>query len=258
MARNLLVLGGTSEASALADALAERGVHAIFSYAGRVAQPRRQPIPQRVGGFGGVPGLTRYLRDHAVSHVIDATHPFAAQMSWNAYHACKVVGVPLVALTRPPWRPGPGDDWRPVRDVAGAVEALSGPARRVLLALGRLHMDAFAAQPQHHYILRLVDTPKVPPALPDHTVVVARGPFDVAGDIALFRAHGVEMMVCKNAGGAGAVAKLHAARALEVPVIMIDRPELPPRPELARVEEVLDWLKDGAAGLHHPSTDRGV
>ena len=243
MDANLLVLGGTTEASALAQALANRDVQATFSYAGRVDQPRAQPIPHRVGGFGGVDGLVAYLRDHNISHVIDATHPFAAQMSWNAVHACRAANVALLALQRPEWRAGNGDNWRHVPDIAGAVTALDGPAQRVMLALGRMHMAEFAAQPQHHYVLRLVDAPKQTPGLPLHTVVVARGPFTVEADTALFQKHGVEIVVCKNAGGSGAEAKLHAARALGLPVVMIDRPELPGRETVATVDAVFDWLE---------------
>lgn len=257
--RHILVLGGTLEASALARALAERGERAVLSYAGRVASPRAQPVPVRVGGFGGAAGLARHLRDHAVTHLVDATHPFAARMSANAVAAGADAGVPLLALTRPAWRPDAGDDWTTVPDMDAAVAALDGPPRRVLLALGRLHLAEFAVRPQHHYVLRLVDPPETPPPLPRHTVVVARGPFDVAGDIALLRAHRIDLVVCKNAGGTGADAKLHAARALGLPVLMVARPPLPARSEVSSVADVLRWLDD--ASLHAPAprgAERGV
>ena len=226
----------------MARALAERDVDAVFSYAGRVASPKAQPLTTRVGGFGGVDGLVQYLQEHNITHVVDATHPFAAQMSWNAFDACRQVGVNLVALTRPAWRAQAGDRWTHVADIESAVNALAGDPKRVLLALGKLNVPVFAAQPQHHYVLRLVDQPEIPPALPNHTVVVARGPFDVAGDRALMQEHGIELVVCKNAGGVGAEAKLTAARELGIPVIMIDRPNLPPQPEVATVDAVLEWI----------------
>ncbi len=226
----------------MARAMAERGMDAVFSYAGRVASPKAQPLPTRVGGFGGVDGLVQYLQEHNITHVVDATHPFAAQMSWNAFEACRQVGVNLVALTRPAWRAQAGDHWTHVADIEGAVAALAVDPKCVLLALGKLNVPAFVAQPQHHFVLRLVDQPEVPPALPNHTVVVARGPFDVAGDRALMQEHGIELVVCKNAGGIGAEAKLTAARELGIPVIMIDRPNLPPRPEVAPVDAVLEWI----------------
>lgn len=215
---------------------------AVFSYAGRVASPKAQPLPTRVGGFGGVAGLVQYLQEHNITHVVDATHPFAAQMSWNAFEACQQVGTDLVALTRPAWQAQAGDQWRHVAGIDGAVEALAGEAKRVLLALGKLNVPAFAAQPQHHYVLRLVDQLEAPPALPNHTIVVARGPFDVAGDRALMLEHGTELLVCKNAGGIGAEAKLAAARDLGVPVIMIERPNLPPRTEVATADAVMEWV----------------
>ncbi len=226
----------------MAVALANKGVRATFSYAGRVSAPRMQPIAQRVGGFGGVDGLAEYLIHHSISHVIDATHPFAAQMSRNAVGACARTGIPLLALTRPPWRPRDGDDWQHVADITAAVTALSGAKKRVMLALGRLQINRFAAQPQHHYVLRMIDAPKARPTLPQHSVIVARGPFTVPQDTALMREHAIELVVCKNAGGVGAEAKLQAARTLGIPVVMIDRPSLPKRSTVATVRGVFDWI----------------
>ena len=251
MGTNLLILGGTSEATALCKAVAEAGLDATLSLAGRVERPLRQPLPMRVGGFGGVAGLAAYLEENAVTHVVDATHPFAARMSANAVAGCAEAGVPLIALTRAPWVAGTGDDWRHVPDIAGAVQALTGPRRRVMLAVGRMHLAEFAPNPQHFYLLRLVDPPESPLPFPEAEVVVDRGPFTEAGDRGLMERHGIELVVSKNAGGSGAVAKIDAARALGVPVVMIDRPALPIRREAHAVAEVMAWLA-------HASTDLGV
>ncbi|MBY9061647.1 cobalt-precorrin-6A reductase [Sphingomonas yunnanensis] len=247
---HLLILGGTTEASALAAAVAARGVRAMLSYAGRTAHPRAQPVPVRVGGFGGAEGLAAWIRAEQVTHVVDATHPFAARVSANAVAAAGQAGVPLVALTRPAWHAAAGDRWTSVADLETAVAALDGPPRRVMLALGRMHVERFAARPQHDYLLRFVDPPERPPALPNHRLVIDRGPFTAAGDRRLLEAHRTELIVCKNAGGEGAAAKLAAARALGVPVLMIDRPALPPRRTCESVAAVLDWLDH--------ATDRGV
>lgn len=251
---NVLLLGGTTEASALARLLAAQGVAATLSYAGRTETPRAQPVPVRVGGFGGIAGLTDYLRHHRVTHLVDATHPFAATMSAHAVEAARLAGVAHVALTRPAWEPVPGDRWTRVPDIDGAIAALGGPARRVMLALGRMHVEAFAVQPQHHYLLRFVDTPERPPSLPHHSLIVDRGPFTVAGDSSLMRLHAIDVIVCKNAGGQGAEAKLLAARQLGVPVLMIDRPAIPDRAEVCRPEDVLAWLGHDAS----PDAERGV
>ena len=247
----ILLLGGTTEASRLARALCDAGLEAVFSYAGRTDAPVAQPLPVRVGGFGGAEGLAAYLRGEGISHVVDATHPFAAQMSRNAIAACKETGIPLIALERPAWTPGPGDAWQAVADIPSAVAALPQAPARVFLAIGKQTLAPFAAKPQHHYLLRLVDPPETTLPLPEASVMIARGPFDVEADTALMRAHSITHVVAKNAGGAGAAAKLIAARALRLPVILIDRPALPPRKVVATDQEVMDWLG-------HAGTDRGV
>lgn len=247
----ILLLGGTTEASLLARALATAGRDAVFSYAGRTTAPLAQPIPTRIGGFGGVDGLAAYLRAQRISHVVDATHPFAAGISRNAIAACTLAGVGLIALERPAWQARPGDDWIHVADTEAAVMALPEPSARVFLAIGKQTLAIFAARPQHHYLLRLVDPPTGPLPLPQAIAIVARGPFDLGTDLALLRDHAISHVVAKNAGGTGAAAKLDAARALHLPVILIDRPVLPPRRVVPTVAEVMDWLD-------HSGTERGV
>ena len=230
----------------MAKAIAEAGLAAVYSYAGRTEAPMGQPIHMRVGGFGGVEGLCAYLDDQAITHVVDATHPFAAQMSTNAVAACTAANVPLIALERAPWIAGEGDHWTSVADIAAAVAALAGPPKRVFLAIGRQHLERFAAQPQHSYLLRLVDAPTEPLPLLLAEVIVARGPFDVVGDSAVMHDHGTEIIVAKNAGGKGAVAKIAAARALGLPVVMIERPAVPPRQVARSVDAVMAWLSHSA------------
>lgn len=241
------------ESTAFCKAAAEAGLDGTVSFAGRVDRPVRQPLPQRVGGFGGAAGLAEYIRDNAITHVIDATHPFAAQMSTNAVEAAKMTGVPLIALTRAPWVAQEGDNWTHVPDIEGAVGILNGSPRRVMLAVGRMHLAEFAPNPQHFYLLRLVDPPKDTPPFPDHHVLVSRGPFTTADDTDLMRDHNIDLVVSKNAGGKGAYAKIEAARALGLPVIMIGRPDIPARPEVSTPGQVLDWIRTG-----HLGTDRGV
>jgi precorrin-6A/cobalt-precorrin-6A reductase len=246
----ILLLGGTTEASTLAKTLAEAGLDAVFSYAGRTAKPVSQPLPTRIGGFGGAEGLSAYLKTENITHVVDATHPFAAQMSTNAVHACAAAGVALCAFERPAWLAGEGDHWLHVDSIDAAVDALPDTPARVFLAIGKQNLTQFAAKPQHHYLLRLVDEPDAPLPLPHTTVEIARGPFDVAGDSALMQRHGITHVVAKNAGGVGAAAKLTAARSLNLPVIMIGRPEVPApagqRPIKGSVAEVMAWLSHPA------------
>jgi precorrin-6A/cobalt-precorrin-6A reductase len=200
---NVLILGGSTEASALAAALAgdERFVVEL-SLAGRTRAPVPPPVPYRIGGFGGAEGLAGYLRARGVAALINATHPFAARMSANAVAAARLAGVKLLRVRRPAWVPGPGDDWTEVPDMPSAARALGESPRRVLLTIGRNELAVFAAEaPQHRYVIRSVDPPPSE-ALPPHAeVLTARGPFTLADELALLHDFQIEMVMTKNSGG---------------------------------------------------------
>jgi precorrin-6A/cobalt-precorrin-6A reductase len=237
-----LILGGTGDANQLALALSRARIDAIYSYAGRTKIPLGHPVPTRIGGFGGAGGLAEFIVQEKITHVIDATHPFAAEMSRNTVAACATTGTALIALERAPWTPIAGDKWIEVPDISAAVAALPETRARVFLAIGRQHLAPFSARPQHTYTLRLVDAPDGPLSLPDADAIISRGPFTLAGDLELMRSRGIEWVVARNAGGDGARAKIDAARELTLPVVMIARPNLPERPRAENVEEVLAWL----------------
>ncbi|MCA1412551.1 cobalt-precorrin-6A reductase [Bradyrhizobium sp. NBAIM20] len=240
-----LILGGTADASLLAAEIARAGIDAVYSYGGRTRAPADQPLATRIGGFGGVSGLADYIRAEGITHVIDATHPFAAEMSRNAVDACTQTGTPLLALERAPWIKASADTWIEVTDVDTAVSALPDAPANVFLAIGRQHIAPFATKPQHAYTLRFVDPPDAPlPFAAD--VIVSRGPFTLHSELAMMRTRGIAWIVARNSGGDGARAKIDAARMLGLPVIMISRPELPERRRAERVADVMQWLGHSA------------
>ena len=226
----------------------------MLSLAGRTAHPLPQPVPVRIGGFGGAAGLADYLRNEGVDALIDATHPYAAIISANAASAAKMAGVPLLALRRPPWSPVEGDAWIEVDTIEDAVEALGKAPRRVFLALGRKELQPFATAPQHVYLVRSVDPVDPPLAVPHAIYIAARGPFSEAEDHALLTRHRIDVVVAKNSGGEATYGKIEAARALHLPVVMLKRPSLPEVQAVDTVEEVLCWLDHAMAS----STARGV
>ncbi|APO54682.1 cobalt-precorrin-6A reductase [Bradyrhizobium diazoefficiens] len=236
-----LILGGTSDASQLAAEIARTGMDAVYSYGGRTRAPADQPLPTRIGGFGGLSGLADYIRREGITHVIDATHPFAAEMSRNAVAACAETGTPLIALERTPWAKTPGDNWIEVGDVDAAVAALPESPANVFLAIGRQHIAPFGNKPQHAYTLRFVDPPEAPLPFPAD-VIVSRGPFTLDGELEMLRIRCIAWIVARNSGGDGARAKIDAARTLGLPVIMIVRPELPERQRVESVAEIMQWL----------------
>ncbi|MGO8954170.1 MAG: cobalt-precorrin-6A reductase [Rhodomicrobium sp.] len=250
----LLLLGGSTEASALAKLLAaDRRFEATLSLAGRPATPRAQPIAVRTGGFGGVEGLVRYLREERIDVLIDATHPFAAQMSRNAIAAASIAGTPLLAVERPAWERQPGDSWTIVPDMASAVAAL-GEKPRIVFTVGSLAVPELLAAPQHTYIVRLIDMPAMASGLPNIKFVQGRGPFTAGDDIRLFRCRRIEVVLAKNSGGHATASKIQAARALKLPVIMVERPFVPPRSAVPAAEYAMIWL----IRQHKCSMPRGV
>jgi precorrin-6A/cobalt-precorrin-6A reductase len=239
----LLILGGATEASALAAAIAGRkDIEAILSFAGRT-RPAPAPIPMRIGGFGGVAGLCAYLEATRIDAVVDATHPFAAQMSRHATEACAAAEIPLFTFTRPPWRREAGDRWIEVDTMAEAAEALGSEPRRVFLTQGRQQLGAFAAAPQHRYLVRAIERPDVLDALPHHRLILGRGPFSLADEEALMREERIEFIVAKNSGGEATYAKIEAARNLGLPVVIVRRPAKPTVAQAERLTDVLDWIE---------------
>jgi precorrin-6A/cobalt-precorrin-6A reductase len=241
--RRILILGGTTEARRLAERLAERRDLAVtLSLAGRTANPIVQPVPVRIGGFGGAAGLAAYLSTERIDALIDATHPYAAIIAANAARAALSAGVPLLALRRPPWVAVAGDRWVEAADAGAAARALGDAPRRVFLALGRNDILPFVEAPQHHYLVRSVDPVEPPLRVPRASYVVGRGPFGQADDQALLMAHGIEIVVCKNSGGDATYGKIAAARMLGLAVVMLRRPVLPAVPAVDTIEDVLAWI----------------
>ncbi|MEU7029252.1 cobalt-precorrin-6A reductase [Streptomyces sp. NPDC046275] len=236
---HVLILGGTTEARVLAGLL-DPSVRVTSSLAGRVAAPRLPAGEVRIGGFGGPAGLAAWLREHAVDAVIDATHPFAERISFNAAEAAATAHVPLLALRRPGWVPVDGDDWRSVTSLAEAARALDGLGERVFLTTGRMGLAAFADRPEW-FLVRSVDAPDAPmPARAE--VLLDRGPFTLDGERALIRKHRVDVLVTKDSGGAATAPKLRAAREAGLPVVVVRRPPVPEGVPVATTpEEAAAW-----------------
>ena len=242
-AKRVLILGGTAEARQLADALAhEPTFEVITSLAGRTSEPSLPESDVRIGGFGGVEGLMRYLADQHIALVIDATHPFAAAISRNAFQACRASAVRYLHLVRPAWVEQPGDAWTVVSDIRAAAQALQ-PGQRVFLTIGSGELQPFAESASKiYFIARMIEPPSEP--LPDgFQIVLARPPFSLGDEIAFLRDRAIDVLVTKNAGGRSTYAKIEAARRLALPVVMVERPKDVPPPDADTVDAMLDLMR---------------
>lgn len=237
----ILLLAGTYEARKIATLLAERGTSAIASLAGVTHKPEPLALPMRKGGFSQTGGLSTYLREVGIKAIIDATHPFASQMSTKAVEAAKALEIPLLRVERPLWQPAKNALWQEVptaEDAAGLIPS----GARVFLTLGSRWEYPFAERDDIHSIRRRIEQPEWD-IFQNGTLILARPPYRLEDEINLLREHGITHLVGKNSGGS-ARAKLDAAAALSIPVIMIKRPALPAADTAEDLEGVTRWLKE--------------
>jgi precorrin-6A/cobalt-precorrin-6A reductase len=240
--KRVLILGGTSEAIALAVALAQHPhLEITTSLAGRTQKPT-VPGLVRSGGFGGTAGLIDYLQGQQVHALVDATHPFAAQMSWNAAAAATAIGIPHLMLVRPPWQKAEGDRWIEVEHNAAAAATLPGMASRIFLTIGRQELAAYAALKEIWFLMRMIDPPDVAAAIPKGRLLLARGPFSLDDERSLLSRHRIEAIVSKNSGGEATYAKITAAREMNLPVVMVQRPSIPETAKAETIPEAVRWL----------------
>lgn len=222
----VLILGGTSEGVALANKLsADPIIIPITSLAGRTREPKDVQGFLRQGGFGGVEGLVHYLKSEEVFAVFDATHPFAIQITKNAFSACKSAKIPLARLTREPWAAETGDDWHNVENIAEAVESIPVGAR-AFVTTGRQELEPYFERRDIWTLVRVIDMPAKQLELGRGKFIAGRGPFSVEDEVDLMRGYGVDLLVSKNSGGQSSYGKIIAARQLGLPVVMVRPPEL--------------------------------
>lgn len=251
----ILILGGTADAVALAAEAEARfadRLTVITSLAGRTSNPIRPAGEVRHGGFGGSEGLAAYLRAAAIDAVVDATHPFACQISAHAMQACDAKGIPRLVLLRPPWTERPGDRWHSVADGAAAARLVPQLGRRAFLTVGARDLGAFAPVRGVWFLVRLVETPLAPLPLGEHELLVARGPFDCESEVALLTRHQIDLVVSKASGGRSTEGKIEAARQLGLPVIMVRRPDPVPGMAVESVQSALSWIEECLAALDLP------
>jgi len=239
----VLILGGTTEARRLAERLVGRAdVDIVSSLAGRVASPRMPDGRVRIGGFGGAAGLASWIGAHGIRAVIDATHPFATTISWNAAAAAAASHVPLLALRRAAWIPGEGDRWHEAASLEDAALMLPDLGRRHFLTVGRQGVSAFSDVADAWFLVRCIDEPEEPTP-PHMEVLLDRGPYSFEAEIALMRGRRVDTVITKNSGGGATGAKLAGARELRLPVVMVQRPSTPGGvPEVADVHSAVEWV----------------
>ncbi|BAZ10050.1 precorrin-6x reductase [Calothrix sp. NIES-4071] len=248
---SLLILGGTGDASELAKQASNiPSLEVRVSLAGRTSQPSDVSGIVRIGGFGGVDGLVTYLRAEQIDLLIDATHPFASQISWNAAAAVNIVGIPSLMLVRPGWEKDKSDNWVEVENVEAAANILPGLAKRVFLTIGRQQLAPFAYLNNIWFLMRAIDPPSPDIPLPQGKLLLARGPFSLEDEKKLLLEYEIDTVVSKNSGGGATYAKIIAARELGIKVVMVQRSPIPEGEKTTSAEGAMMWLVDKLSFYH--------
>ena len=240
----ILILSGTGEGREIAATLHQNGVSLIASLAGATRNPRNQAVPTRIGGFGGASGFETYLKEHEITAVLDATHPFAHDISQRSHRVCVALNIPYCLFARPAWVATEQDLWTSLVDETEAAAHIK-PSSTVFLATGRKTLNKFENLSNCRLICRQIDPPDGPFPFPNGEFLIGRPPFSVADEIALFRKLVVDWLIVKNAGGTASFSKLEAARELGLHVGMIERPDMPDARTVTTVKHAIEW------GLRH-------
>jgi precorrin-6A/cobalt-precorrin-6A reductase len=243
--KRLLILGGTGDAVQLANqAIDLPGLAVITTLAGRTRLPRSVAGDVRTGGFGGEAGLVAYLQTAQIDLIIDATHPFAAQISWHVAGAATKVGIPWLMLIRPAWERSTGDNWIEVESIETAVKAIPVGAARIFVTIGRQQLAPFASLTDRWCLIRSIDPPDVSILLPPGKLLLDRGPFSLAEERQLLIDYQIDSIVSKNSGGEATYAKIIAARELGLSVVMVQRPIVPDGDMVRDALGAINWLQD--------------
>jgi precorrin-6A/cobalt-precorrin-6A reductase len=250
--KRLVIFGGTGDALQLANRaiLLQRGFandlpgfEVITTLAGRTREPNSIAGSVRIGGFGGEAGLIDYLRTEKIDLVVDATHPFAAQISWHVAGAATKLRIPRLMLVRPAWTRSPEDNWIEVESIEAAIEAIPASAERIFVTIGRQQLSPFAKLTDRWCLMRSIDPPDPSIPLPPGKLLLDRGPFSLEAERELLKEYLIDAIVSKNSGGDATYAKIIAARELGLPVVMVRRPIVPEGEKVADVTGAIDWLR---------------
>ncbi|AFY91557.1 cobalt-precorrin-6A reductase [Chamaesiphon minutus] len=250
--KRLVIVGGTGDALQLAKRaiLLQRGfandlpgLEVITTLAGRTREPNSISGSVRIGGFGGEAGLIDYLQTEKIDLIIDATHPFAAQISWHVANAATEVGMPRLMLVRPAWTRSPEDNWIEVESIEAAIAAIPASAERIFVTIGRQQLAPFANLTDRWCLMRSIDPPDPSIPLPPGKLLLDRGPFNLEAERQLFKEYQIQAIVSKNSGGDATYAKIIAARELSLPVVMVQRPIVPDGELVADVAGAIEWLQ---------------
>ena len=244
MKKNILIIGGTNEGNSLANLLKSININYTISFAGRVKFIKNNSLNSRIGGFGGTSKLSAWIIKNQISHVVDASHPFASVISLNVFNACNYNKIPLIRLTRKSWEQTKNDNWINVNDYEEAVNLLKKEQKRVFLSIGRLNLNKFEICNQNFFLLRVVEELKEAPSFLNYFTLISKGPFNLSQEINLLKKFQINTIVSKNSGGTATKPKIEAARILNLPVIMIARPSLPNVKEIFTIQDTYKWINN--------------
>ncbi|MDB5775524.1 MAG: precorrin-3B C(17)-methyltransferase [Herbaspirillum sp.] len=234
------VFSGTGDGNALAAAAAAQGHPVVVStateYGGGIAQ-RDCPGATVWAGRHGVEARRQALQRSRARVLLDATHPYATVISAQLMALSRELGIPYLRYERPsaltPSAAGPGISL--CVSIAQAAEAAIAHGKRIFLATGSKDLAGFLQAPgaaRRDWFARVTAEPEfvqraLDLGIPRQQLCAMQGPFSQGFNEALWRDWRIDCVVTKDSGDAGGYgAKAAAARALGIPLIVVQRPAL--------------------------------
>ena len=249
----ILVLDGTVDGREQAAGLTAAGHEVVASVVSDYGKALAEQSGVKVQAAAMTePELEQYIRDEGIRLVIDATHPYAVNVSRNAARAAAQAQVPCLRYERPVSTLPNYDKLLLARDMPEAAALAVGAGKTVFLTTGSHTLPVFraaAVSTNCRLIARVLPQPDVLDAclaagFSPADIVAVQGPFSQELNMALFREYRADVMVTKNSGAVGGTdTKIAAAMALGMTIVVVQRPPLTVGRVFHSVADLLEYIQ---------------
>ena len=242
MTVNILILVGTGDSLKVADELCLHAEFKVYIFLDKRSRLRsNSKVAGEISSLRNEEFFHRFLIENGIEALIDASHPFDKESTELCKRVSKLADIKLTHFLRPPWTPTIDDNWTSVRTLDEAAKIIPDGSN-VFIATGRIGLEKFSKLTSSKFFIRRLGKVKLQCPLDNGKFIYGNPPFSLKDEISLFRSLKIDILVIKNVGGDGSFAKVEAARAMNISVIMIERPKESPINAITTIPEIFKWM----------------